>query len=325
MILPMTRMRVPAPAPSGWEGMNLVRLSDSNGGSVAWVSPETGGNTIAFAIWVDGQWRHMLFLESPEAHLARPTRYGCPVLFPFPGYVRNARFQWRGGTRDLPINGPDGRSHVHGFAHDRSWRVVDARDDTVTLELATSDDLTPVERDSYPFDIVLRQVVTLSNQSLAIALEATNQGGDAAPVGLGLHPYVDPSVLNSTRQELVARLPGTLERMLAGSVPTGESRSVTSKIQELRNVEELLICHTGLGDQGFALLLGTGEHMVRLDLDGAWSDIVLYLPPDQPSVALESLTCALSAASLDPSSPDSLPLLTPGHSISASVRLRLAT
>lgn len=316
----------PAPsAPSGWEDTDLVRLSDPHGGSVAWVCPEAGGNTIAFARWVDCQWRHVLFIETPAAQLARPTRYGCPVLFPFPGYVRNARYLWRDSTRTLPVNGPDGRSHVHGFAHDRAWRVVDAHDHVVTLELSTSRDLTLVERDAYPFDILLRQVVTLSKQALAITLEATNQGGDAAPVGLGLHPYIDPSILNSTRQGLVAILPGAMERMLAGSVPTGELKAVTSNVRELRKRDDLLICQTDLADKAFASLFGRDGHAVQLDLDAGWGDIVLYAPPDQRSVALEPLTCVLSAASLDPAAPDSLPLLAPGDSVSCSMRLRLVT
>jgi aldose 1-epimerase len=276
-------------------------------------------------MWIDQQWRHLLFIERPDALRARPTRYGCPVLFPFPGYVRNARYHWCDSTRTLPINGPDGRSHVHGFAHDRPWRVVDTGDGSVTLELATSRDLTIAEQNAYPFDIVLRQGVTLSNRVLTIALEATNKGSDVAPVGLGLHPYVDPSILNSPRLDLVAGLPGASRRILDGSVPTGELQAVPSNAWTLRGLEEPVICLTDLGDDASALLHGADGRIVHCALDAGWTDIVLYAPPDQPSVALEPLTCALSAASMNPASPYSIPSLEPNRSVSAVMRLRLMT
>lgn len=321
----MTGLPAPPSSPPGWEHINLCRLCDPAGGSVAWIYPEIGGNTIAFALWIDQQWRHLLFIESPHALRARPTRYGCPVLFPFPGYVRNARYHWCGSTRTLPINGPDGRSHVHGFAHDRAWRVIDTGDDSAALELATSRDLTSVERNAYPFDIVLRQGVTLSNRVLTISLVATNKGHDAAPVGLGLHPYVDPAILNDPRLDLVARLPGTSQRILDGSVPTGELQAVPSNTWTLRGLEEPLICLTDLGARASASLHGADGRSVHCALDEGWTDIVLYAPPDQPSVALEPLTCALSAASLNPGSPYSIPPLAPHRSVSAVMRLRLVT
>lgn len=321
----MVILPVPPSAPAGWERTDLVRLVDVDGSCAAWVSPALGGNTIALAMWIDQQWRHLLFIESPGDLRARPTRYGCPVLFPFPGYARDARYRWCGRTRALPINGPDGRSHVHGFAHDRAWRVVEEEGDHVTLELATLRDLTTDERTAYPFDIVLRQIVMVANGALTISLEAFNQGNEVAPVGLGLHPYVDPSFLNCARQDLVARLPGTAQRVLDGPMPTGDLRTVVSSTRALRELEELVICMTDLGDDASASLYGTDGLVVECDFLSGWNDFVLYAPADQPSVALEPLTCSLSAASLNPATGNSLPALAPNRSTSAALRLRLAT
>jgi aldose 1-epimerase len=223
------------------------------------------------------------------------------------------------------MNGPDGRSHVHGFAHDRAWRVVEEEGHHVTLELATLRDLTTVERNAYPFDIVLRQFVEVVNQALTISLVASNQGSEVAPVGLGLHPYIDPSFLNCARQDLVASLPGTVQRVLDGPIPTGGLEMVVSKTQALRDLEEPVICMTGLGRGASASLYGSDGLAVACDLVSGWNDFVLYAPDDQPSVALEPLTCSLSAASLNPASKISLPALPPNQSISAVLRLRLVT
>ena len=315
---------IPPSAPSGWEHTDLFRLVDHDGGCVAWVAPQFGRNTIALAFWINHQWRHLMFIGGPDALRARPTRYGCPVLFPFPGYARNARYHWCGHTRALPINGPDGRSHVHGFAHDRAWRVVDTEVDCITLELATLSDLTTIERNAYPFDIVIRQVVKIANRQLTISLEAFNRGSEVAPVGLGLHPYVDPSFLNCPRQDHVARLPGTVQRVLEGSVPTSELRKVISNMRTLRDMEEPVICLTDLGDEASASLHGVDGPAVQCHLDSGWNDFILFAPADQPSVALEPLTCSLSAVSLSPATGHSLPALAPNHSTAAALRLRMA-
>jgi galactose mutarotase-like enzyme len=290
---------------------------------VAWVSPEDGGNTIAFAHREGGDWRHVLFIESPDAVRARPTRYGCPVLFPFPGYTREARYLWDGEVRDLPINAPDGRSHVHGFAHDRPWQVVEHRENVATLELATRDALTAEERRAYPFDFVARQTVSVSDRALEIAIEAENRGTSAAPAGLGLHPYIDPNVLGTDRTGIKVSLPGTRERELDGPVPTGGLRAATTQECGLADGGTLL-CRTGLGDEETVSLRGRGERAAQINLWGHWSDVVLFVPSDQPSVAIEPLTCALSAASLAPDSPGRLPSLAPGDRVLGGIRLHLS-
>jgi aldose 1-epimerase len=314
----------PPCAPSGWESQHLLRLLDPSGNAAAWVSPTDGGNTIAFALRAGDDWRQVLFIEGPEALRARPTRYGCPVLFPFPGYARDARYRWHDEVRTLPVNAPDGRSHVHGFAHDRPWEVVDVRADRVTMAFATSRALTSAERESYPFDIVVRQIVSVSNGTLDIEVEARNHGESVAPVGLGLHPYLDPAFLASDRNEITVMMPGTLERVLEGPVPTGNAKAVPSLKRSLSEGGEL-ICRTGFAGPATVSLRGKTGPAIHMDLRGDWSDVVLFTPPDQPSVAIEPLTCALSAASLDPSSSASLPHLPPSGRVAGGIRLRLSS
>jgi galactose mutarotase-like enzyme len=280
----------------------------------------------------------MFFVESPHALRARPTRYGCPVLFPFPGYARDARYRWNDQVRSLPINAPDGRSHVHGFAHDRPWEVVDHRKNAATLEFWTRRALSSEEREAYPFDIVVRQVVSVSNGTLDIVVEAENRGDTVAPVGLGLHPYFDPVFLETDRNDITVTLPGSMERVLDGPVPTGKLTAVPSR-EHIPGEGGTLVCRTALGMTGntattnirdigrlpeslSATLRGRNSGAAQMDLRGSWSDVVLFVPPDQPSVAIEPLTCALSAASQVSASPDSLPLLAPGERVAGGIRLR---
>ncbi len=191
------------------------------------------------------------------------------------------------------------------------------------MEFATSRALTSAERAAYPFDIVVRQIVSISNGTLDIEVEARNHGESVAPVGLGLHPYLDPAFLGTDRRDIAVTLPGALERVLDSPVPTGVLEAVSSR-EHILGEGGALICRTGLTDPATVTLRGRNGPAVQLDLRGDWSDVVLFIPPDQHSVAIEPLTCALSAASQVSTSPDSLPLLAPGDRVAGGMRLRLA-
>jgi hypothetical protein len=78
---------------------------------------------------------------------------------------------------------------------------------------------------------------------------------------------------------------------------------------------------TGLGDAASASLQGAGGHRVRCGLIEGWTDLVVYAPPDQPSVALEPLTSTLSASSLGAGVPGAIPSLAPEQSLSGVMRL----
>lgn len=294
-------MRAEPPAvPPGWKDAAgaLLRIADPAGDAVAWVAPGHGANAIGFAVRYRGGWAQVLHSAGPQALAARPTRYGCPLLCPFPGLVPGARYTWRGRDYSLPPNLPDGRSFAHGFAHLRPWHVIGSSPDAVTAEFVTPSALTAAERAGYPFAIRLRLTGRLVGGALLLGLEATNEGPDVAPVGLGLHPYFDPAFLADDRARLRAMLPGRAERLLAGAYPTGETRPVAPATVALPPAGEMaLLSRTALGHDRVATLMSAGGGpRVALTLEAGCRDLLLYAPAEQPSVALEPLSCAPSAA-----------------------------
>jgi hypothetical protein len=88
--------------------------------------------------------------------------------------------------------------------------------------------------------------------------------------------------------------------------------------------DALLVCVTDVKVAATATVQGAGRYRVQCDLIKGWSDLVVYAPPDQPSIALEPLTCALSAASIDDDVSAVMPSLPPGQRVAAVLRLAIA-
>ena len=302
--------------PPGWEEAtgDLVRLVNRSGAALAWLAPRYGANLVGYAVRRPAGWQQVLYAAGPQALAARPTRYGCPVLCPFPGFVTGARYTWQGHGYTLPPNLPGGRGYAHGFAHTHSWRMTQSSVDTVTAELATMTDLTPAAWAGYPFVLRLRLTARLVGQALVLELEATNEGDSAAPVGLGLHPYFDPVALGGTREQLRACLPGQTERVLDDALPTGTTRPTTVGAVPLPPAgQTALVARTDLGARPAAVLRGpAGAGSVTLTLEEGCRELMLYAPAEQPSVALEPLSCALSAISRQAGAPERLAALRPG-------------
>lgn len=321
----MTGAQEPPRVPPGWEHASGtdVRLVDAAGGAVAWIAPERGANCFAFAVRHAAGWTNILHTTDAAELAALPSRFGIPILFPFPGHMMDFHYQWRGTTYHIPRHGSTRPSFTHGFAHNRPWRVIAQSDDAVTTEFATPDDLTNDERAGYPFAVRLQSAMRVTNGGLEITLRATNEGSENAPVGLGLHPYFAAAALGGDRTQIAVRLPGQTERLTATNVPTGETRPATDAPIPVPPLgETTLVVRTDLGAHPVATLTGGGNRVVFAFTEGV-RDLVFFAPDAQPSLSIEPHTLAPGAASQTEGRPDGLHPLAPGASLVLSVRLSL--
>jgi aldose 1-epimerase len=309
--------RIDAPrTPPGWEGAEarLLRFADNGGGAVAWLAPEFGANCIGYAVHRPGGWAHILHSEGPQALREAPTRFGLPILFPFPGHVREARYRWAGVEHALPPNVPGRRHYVHGFAQFHHWEVERAGPDGLVAEFSAPTDLPDRASAGYPFAVRLRLALRLTNGALTVRIEATNDGAERAPVGLGLHPYFAPGPLGGDRAAVRAHLPGRTEHVLVEAIPSGERRpALEADVPIPPTGRTLLVARTDLGERASASLSGPrGTARVTLTLDEGCRDLLLYAPPAQPSISLEPHSVAPGAASQPEGHPDGLVGLAPG-------------
>jgi aldose 1-epimerase len=111
-----------------------------------------------------------------------PIDWGCYLMVPWAGRLRDGRLSWRGDTWQLPLTMPP--HAIHGTLLDARWSVVDrgGRDDEATCTLAA------VLDDPWPFGgrVEQRIFVTPEALRLEVRVEADDQ---AMPVIVGWHPW----------------------------------------------------------------------------------------------------------------------------------------
>jgi aldose 1-epimerase len=314
--------------PPGWEGYTggLIRLANADASALAWLAPEYGANCVAFMVRDGDAWLSVLHDDGPEALAARPSRFGCPILFPFPGHMMDFRYHWQGRTLTIPRRGSTAPSFTHGFAHTHVWQVTHVAPDRVTVTFSTADGLAPDQRAGYPFDIRLVETVSLAgDDTLRISVAATNEGADAAPVGIGLHPYFAATALGGDRTRVRVTLPGREEHLQQRSVPTGEKRPVVSPRVAVPPLGETAnVARTDLGPDARATLSDpTGARTLALTFIEGVRDVVYFAPAEQPSISVEPHTCAPGAASQPDGDPDGLVPLAPGATRTMTVEIAL--
>lgn len=316
-------------APPGWEEARdqLVRIVAPGNNAIAWLAPDFGGNCVGYAVRQRREWIQLLHAAGPARLGDAPIRYGCPILFPFPGHVRDARYRWGGMTHVLPAHLRDRPHHAHGFAARHPWRVIQSGRNTVVAEFSTATDIPGgPQAVGYPFPIRLALRLVLSDDALSLALTATNEGPVTAPVGLGFHTHFALAALGSDRESVRVALPGALEHILAATIPTGAKRPVIDReIAPPPPGERLLVARTRLGERSLATVTGRpGTPTIRMLLDDGCHDILLFVPPEEPSIALEPHSCAPGAASQPEGHVDGLVGVEPGSTLRLAIRVSVA-
>lgn len=284
------------PAPTAWSSVTLERIRCR--GSEAWIWPDHGSNCVGLTFGApatDGA----SVLDAPSASAVRayPTRYGCPILFPFPGHIRMSGYVWDGVEYRLPRNLPAGPHAAHGFAHASPWRTVSRTEDGLVTEFDTRRSLTPNERDGYPFEVVLQAHFLIEEDSFSIRLEARNVGPQPAPVALGLHPYFATGSLAARREEITVHLPGREERLLDDVFPDGRRRARgTGPLRMPPFGSSIAVVTTDIPDTAVSQIRGD-RGAFDVETDHGFRDVAVYVPADQDSVSIEPLShqhCAIS-------------------------------
>ncbi|MGI8856339.1 MAG: aldose 1-epimerase [Thermomicrobiales bacterium] len=313
--------------PPGWEAFagTLIRLADADARALAWLAPEYGANCVAFMVRDGDAWVSVLHNDGPAALAERPSRFGCAILFPFPGHMMDFRYHWQGKALTIPRRGSTAPSFTHGFAHTHPWQVTAVAPDRATATFSTADALTPDQRAGFPFAIRLTQTVAIAHGRLRISLSATNEGAGVAPIGIGLHPYFAVAALGGERARVRVEIPGRAEHIQAGYVPTGEKRPVTSaRVIAPPMGETANVARTDLGADARATLADPpGAPMVEFGFIEGVRDVVLFAPADQPSISVEPQTCAPGAASQPEGHPDGLMPLAAGATRTMTVEIIL--
>ncbi len=314
-------------------GRPVYALEDRSARAQAWIAPSLGFNIYRFSIEPNG---HEVGIIDPPPTLddlqAYPSRYGIPILFPFPGRVAGGRFTFRGRKYALERRVASGNA-IHGFVYDRPWQVVasgsDERDGAVLAGRVDSRSF-PELAHQYPSAFRLDVTCHLRGWSLTIEARAENVGDEPLPLGYGLHPYLHaPIDHGESAGGCVIQVPVTHRWELAGLLPTGRILPVEEDLAsgvslEGRRFDDV---YTGVvldGDLSRAALADTKARLaVVVEAGSGFREWVVYTPP-RSAVCFEPYTCAPDALNLQPRGIDAgLLTLEPGEAKNWRVSVRV--
>jgi aldose 1-epimerase len=245
------------------EGERLIRLADTQTGAWAEVWPALGNNCVAAHV-ADPRREHALvnlLLAPPSLADLRenPSRWGIPLLFPFPSRMAGGVYTFEGKRRAF-------RREGHGFALERPWRVVstEAGPDAATVTSVLEPADVPDTREEYPFPFRVEATYALDAEGLRLTLRVRNTGDGPLPFGYGAHPYFQLPVGESDagrRDACRLRVPAA--RRWNGEKLRAVSEGVVAPWEEL--------CPPVPAE----LDLRSGPMLLDRQLDGVWTEMEL--------------------------------------------------
>lgn len=149
------------------------------------------------------------------------------VLCPWPNRIGGGVYEFRGRSHQLALSEVERRNAIHGLVRWVPWRLLERGPGQVRLGFT----LHP--QPGYPFMIELSIRYTLGEGGLRVSVLARNEGSEAAPFGVGHHPYLRPAegALDGARLRVPARQMLELDERL---IPTGTVHSVAATPLDFR-------------------------------------------------------------------------------------------
>ena len=258
-------------------------------------------------LWFDG----IAVLRSPDAALLASARQsGSYPLVPFSNRIGHASLSWNGTNHPLVKNLGDEPHAIHGVGWQRPWEVLEADARFALLSYQHKPD------GAWPFSFDTSQAFRLSDHELVMTLSITNQSADAAPVGLGWHPYFVKRPASHVAFEAGGRW-----EMDALKLPTHrtESSGLDADCAQL-NVDH---CYDGWNG-----VLHLRDDRLQTRITSNLERLVVYTNPAQDCIAIEPVSHVNNAISLmarGVASADALGLrvLQPGESMSCEMSVHV--
>jgi aldose 1-epimerase len=308
--------------------ISSVVLHDPDSGSEAEVLVGFGFSCCRFRAHVDGQAVEVLWAEDQFASgQKRSTGSGIPLLFPFPGRIRGTRLVWE--DQEYNLHEGDGRGNaIHGFVHDRPWRVLQQSGDRLVGQFQASVD-DPAIVDQWPADYRITATYTLQAARLTCHYVLDNPDTRPLPCGFGAHPYFRlPLSPQGNAADCLVHLPVTTWWELVDMNATGKSwplEAPQSFHQGLRFADmdydnvfgglvfDGLLCTATIRDP-------VGGRAVSLWFDREMHACVVYNPPHRQALCIEPYTCVPDCFRLQSTGTEvGLRVLGPGESLTTQM------
>lgn len=253
---------------------------------------------------------------------------GCGMtLVPWPNRIADGLWLHQGKKQQLDITDVSHGHAIHGLLRNTPYELLAQTDESVTLAA------TIYPQHGYPFIVDTQVTFELGDDGLTVTHRLVNAGDDAAPFGVGAHPYL--RVGEHPVGDLTIALSATGYTRTDHRLIPEATDPVDGTHHDLRGGVRLADLEADVALTGFDVTDGRVEHRLTAP-DGTgltlWADEVfswaqVYTPPNFPgpgkpdqrrAVAIEPMTCAVNAFN----SGDGLRWLDPSETWTGSWGLR---
>jgi aldose 1-epimerase len=311
-------------------GTSAIVIQDPESGASAQIRPDIGFNCFSFRPVVNGKAVEVIQAESDFADKGgSPTRNGIPLLFPFAGRIRNARYRYAGKDYHVTTARPNGDNAIHGFVLDRRWRVTDYGANRVVGEFQGSIDA-PETVAEWPSDYRIRATYTVTGASFISDFEISNPGRSPLPFSFGTHPYFKIPLAGGDPAQCRAVVPASERWTLVDLLPTGEHHPVapdvdfrTGKSFSETTVDDVL---SNLASENGIVTTMVEDASTGIRVTQNFPDrfryCIVYTPLERNAIAIEPYTSlvdpfAMTDLGIDPE----LLVLAPGETWKTSITI----
>jgi aldose 1-epimerase len=224
------------------------------------------------------------------------------VLAPWPNRLDGGRYSFGRRQGSAAIDEPELGNAIHGLVRWLPWLLASKSDESVALECV----LHP--QPAYPWRLQLGLEYRLAADGLEVVARAANGSAEAAPFGIGFHPYVTMGIpVDDVRLTIPAsRRVTTDDRALPVSEQGVADTEFDFTVARAVGATRLDTCFTGLarsdGRSRARLESADGERGVEIWADEAFGYFQAYtgdtLEPAsrrRQAVAVEPMTCPPNA------------------------------
>ena len=220
------------------------------------------------------------------------------VLVPWPNRVRDGRWTWRGKQLQLDLHSAEQPNAIHGLVAWQPWTVLER------TSTATSVGTTVEPRPGYPFRLAVAVDYALTPDRIEVTVRVRNLGIGAAPVGVGMHPYLHVGANEDggiRGAELTVPARTALET--EGGLPTGARHRFHGDVGRIGDrAFDTPLTDLARDDDGWARLRLRGPlGELVLATDRSWPWLQIYSADGLPegrrrrSLAVEPMTCPPNA------------------------------
>lgn len=309
----------------------VIEITDPGSGSTAKILPGLGFNCFSWRPVLGDGPREMLWAD-PEFATGekRPSGSGIPLLFPFPGRISGARYQFEGREYQLEPGDSFGNA-IHGFVFNRAWRVVELQPARVVGEFQASVDGSSILA-RWPADFRIRVSYEVRRSELVSEIQYENAGDGPLPCGFATHAYFRlPLAEGSKAADTLVTVPVSAFWELERMVPTGR----VLPLSDSQRLADGLALGEHQFDTVFTKLRADADGIIRTILadaesrrtliqtfDKNFTQCVVYTPPHREAICLEPYTCVPDAIRLSAEGHETgLQILRPGQRFETTIRL----